>query len=209
MLFIRMMAGIRALAPAHIPRSMNVHSLPDMFHVPPLGPSSPTHVLAIVSSKTSSDQAFLFPVHDVVLVTHCHAIRLPPRNTSLPVVRIALPSYHAFSILHTFMYGHRLDHVLGSLLPLPVDILQSLASHHTVIETKHSSSRVDKIASHLCSYENADLSGLMKHVAHLKDMWQCMVITGMYMLDLWDTLDLAWDVVLYALTQATRIHNSL
>jgi hypothetical protein len=109
------------------------------------------------------------------------------------------------------MYTHRLDAALATLLPMPQAFLESL-SHggrgHTPAsvlsraldtpEVRHT------LASHLCAAAGGNLSALMSHAGHVKELWQDMVALGMYDASLWDALDLAWEVVLGALNLAVE-----
>jgi hypothetical protein len=40
---------------------------------------------------------------------------------------------------------------------------------------------------------------LTSHAAHVKELWQDMATLGLYNCELWDTIDLAWEIVLEAL----------
>jgi hypothetical protein len=60
------------------------------------------------------------------------------------------------------------------------------------------------LASHLCASAGGNLSALMSHAGHVKELWQDMVARGMYDASLWDALDLAWEVVLGALNLAVE-----
>ncbi|KAJ7507054.1 hypothetical protein B0H11DRAFT_2153557 [Mycena galericulata] len=252
----QMQAGIAALAPSHLPQSLPRSHLPAALTIPLRAsssqshPSYPTHALAVhatSSSKSSApapgESASLFPVHAVVLAAHCAKLpRLPPaappsRSGSaltLPVLPLALPSPHAFAILHPWMYTHRLDAALGALLPLPPAFLDGLAAAHSSSSHSHSShshshSRssshasqpqpptppqtlllaalaspptLHALAAHLCATAGANLSALLAHAGHVKELWQDLVALGVYDPALWDALDLAWEVVLGALNLA-------
>ncbi|KAF7343299.1 Clampless protein 1 [Mycena venus] len=227
----QMQAGIAALAPSHLPPSIPRSHLPQALTVPlrapppgaPAPPSYPTHALAIAPpAKSSSGERdapqAIFPVHAVVLAAHCAKIpRLPspPRTHSasasvtLPVLPLALPSPQAYSILHAFMYTHRLDAALASLLPMPPAFLESLCSTSqtpaSVVAAALNTPAVrHTLAAHLCASSGGNLSALMAHAGHVKELWQDMVALGMYDLALWDALDLAWEVVLGAMNLAAQ-----
>ncbi|KAJ7618608.1 hypothetical protein FB45DRAFT_981190 [Roridomyces roridus] len=217
----QMQAGIAALAPSHLPQSIPKSHLPSTLTVPlratsAAHPSYPTHVLAVTSSKSRSEPASLFPVHGVVLAAHCAKLpRLPPAqhgsrsSATLPVLPFSLPSPQAFTILHPYMYTHRLDAALAALLPLPPAFLETLAPgpsadapHARVSAALSSRSAIHALAAHLAASAGGSLSALMAHAGHVKELWQDMVALGLYDAELWDALDLAWEVVLAALNLA-------
>ncbi|KAF5384075.1 hypothetical protein D9615_003424 [Tricholomella constricta] len=209
-----MLAGISALAPSHMPSSMPRSRLPSSLTIPlrttsAAQPSYPTHILAVSSSKNPSDQAMMFPVHSLVLASHCAQLpRLPPSHQQphsptvhLPVLPLSIPSPAAFAVLHSFMYHHRLEAVLKALFPMPSGFLQSV-SHEAVLGALASGSTLHQLSSYLCASASGNLSTLTTHTAHVKELWQDMAALGLHDPELWDTLDLAWEVVLGALNLA-------
>ncbi|KAF8182992.1 hypothetical protein K438DRAFT_1839403 [Mycena galopus ATCC 62051] len=218
-----MQAGIASLAPSHLPQNMSIprDRLPSALTVPlcapPHGvlPSYPTHALAIspASSKSSSGKASIFAVHSVVLAAHCAKLPpLPPARApsasgavTLPVLPFALPSPPAFTILHAYMYTHRVDAVLAALLPLPSSFLAPLSASSgsgaasTIAAALASPPHLHTLAAHLASHSSSNISTLLEHAAHVKELWQDMVALGMYDPPLWSALDLAWEVVLGAM----------
>lgn len=170
----------------------------------------PTHILAVASSKSSANElVFLLPVHSIIIAAQCTALsRLPftssttPSGTlHLPVVPLALPSPAAFKVLHGYLYSHSLEAVLKSLFPLPSGFTQGL-SHYTVQATLSSGSTLHQLSSYLCSSAGSNLQVLTNHAAHVKELWQDMVVLGLNDPELWDTLDLAWEITLGALNLA-------
>ncbi|KAJ7151301.1 hypothetical protein C8R43DRAFT_924179 [Mycena crocata] len=231
----QMMAGISALAPSHLPTSLPRSHLPPALTIPIRSvsssphPSYPTHALAIGSSSSKHGQALdahqsLFPVHAVVLTVHCAKLpRLPPpaRSSSsravLPVCPIALPSPQAFSILHAFMYTHRLDAALSALLPLPSSFIESLAASYSSASARGAPTPIALIhavlsapqmrhalSAHLCASAAGNVNALLAHAGHVKELWQDMVALGLYDAELWDALDLSWEVVLGGLNLAAQ-----
>ena len=213
-LFYRMLAGIAALS---IPTSMSKSQLPPSLSIPirPTSsqPTYPTHVLAVGSSKSSpNEHVVLFPIHSIVLASQCSSIpRLPssspPSSSKLhaPVLPLALPSPAAFQVIHAYLYNHSLGGVLQALFPLPSGFVQSL-SHNTVQSTLASGTTLHQLSSYLCSSAGSSLQVLTTHAAHIKELWQDMVALGLCDPELWDTVDLAWEVVLGALNLAASGH---
>ncbi|KAH7869491.1 hypothetical protein F5879DRAFT_795380 [Lentinula edodes] len=211
----QMMAGLSSLAPSHVPSSLPKSHLPPSLSIPLRAPPSratptyPTHVLAVSSSKSSHDtQAIMVPVHSLVLAAQC--ARLPELRTPntavshtlhLPVIPMSVPSPAAFTILRSFMYDHRLDGVLKALFPVPPSFLANL-SHSAVRATMSSGPALHQLSLYLCEASGHNLQTLTTYTAHVKDLWQDMVVLGLFDSELWDTLDLAWDIVLGAMNLA-------
>lgn len=150
----------------------------------------------------------IFPVHSLVLASHCAMLpRLPNASSqagstlNMPVLPLTLPSPAAFSILHQFMYHHQLDSVLKALIPMPSSFLHNL-SHQTVQSTMASGTMLHQLSSYLCSSSSSNLATLTTHAAHVKELWQDMVALGLHDPELWDAVDLAWEVILGALNLA-------
>lgn len=209
-MYPRMLAGIAASQiPSSMPRSRLPHSLNLLLRETSSEPSYPTHVLAVTSSKSPSDMATLLPVHSLVLASYCANLpSLPPSPQQpqspalhLPVLPLSLPSPAAFSLLHSFMYHHRLEAVLKALFPMPTAFLQSL-SHDTVRDALDSGPVLHQLSSYLCSSASANPQTLTTHAAHVKELWQTMISLGIHDPELWDTIDLAWEVILGAFNLA-------
>jgi hypothetical protein len=99
------------------------------------------------------------------------------------------------------MYHHRLDAVLKALIPLPAQFLHNL-SHQTVQSTMSSPNMLHQLSSYLCSSSSSNIGALTTHAAHVKELWQDMVALGLHDPELWDAVDLAWEIVLGALNVA-------
>ncbi|KAJ7507360.1 hypothetical protein B0H11DRAFT_1705894 [Mycena galericulata] len=179
--------------PAEIAITVNDHS-----DYPP-----PTHILAIhgrASKDTPGDarrQVTLIPAHSVVLALHC--ARLPklapstPSYTSadrtqlvVPVQPLCLPSPATFSFLSTFLYTKRVDHLLKSLLPCPPP--PKLDADRTLLPA---------FAARLAGTYTSQ--ALLLHVNSVHGLWQNACVLGVFVDELWDTIDLAWEVLLTAM----------
>lgn len=213
-----MLAGISCLSSSHMPTTMTKSHVPQVMTVPVRSSSSshatyPTHVLAVASSKSSGNEhVFMFPVHNIIIAAQCSALpRLPPSSAvpsstlHLPVLPLSLPSPAAFKVLHGYLYNHSLEAVLKSLFPLPSGFTQGL-SHYTVQSTLSSGSLLHQLSTYLCSASGGSLQALTGHAAHVKELWQDMVALGLHDPELWDTLDLAWEITLGALNIAASTH---
>ncbi|KAK7053018.1 hypothetical protein VNI00_004339 [Paramarasmius palmivorus] len=210
-----MLAGLSSLAPSHVPSSLPRSHLPAFLTVPLRAPSSattpsyPTHALAVSSSRNPEAQPMIVPVHSIVLAANC--ARFPELRTTpahphsptaqLTVVPFALPSPGAFPILVNYMYQHRLDKVLKSLFPVPSGFMSSLSAHD-VREWLNSRTILHQLSTYLCEHDEYSLQRLTAHATHVRDVWQDMVALGLNDPELWDTIDLAWEVILHALNLA-------
>ncbi|KAF7361320.1 hypothetical protein MSAN_01164600 [Mycena sanguinolenta] len=212
----QMLAGTSALSPSHLPAALPKSSLPPYFKVPlhpsrsSIQPCYPTHALAVSNGRPSgpNDMYLIFPVHALLFAAHCSKLQpLPPpapcgsASVHLPVLPLALPSAPAFAILHAFMYSKRLDAVLSALFPVPANFLRSL-THRTVRATLQSGADLHHLSAHLCAASTANVQILMTHIAHVKELWQDMVALGIDDPALWDTVELAYEIVLGALNIA-------
>ncbi|KAJ7262755.1 hypothetical protein B0H12DRAFT_1321783 [Mycena haematopus] len=212
----QMLAGTSALSPSHLPAALPKSSLPPYFTVPFHPPRSsaqpcyPTHAIAVSNGRSSgSDDVLIFPVHALVLTAHCSKLQpFPPpapcasSSVHLPVLPLALPSAPAFAILHAFMYSKRLDAVLNALFPVPTNFLRAL-THRTVRAALQSGADLHHLSAHLCTASSANVQILMTHTAHVKELWQDMIALGIDDAALWDTVELAYEIVLGALNLAS------
>lgn len=114
---------------------------------------------------------------------------------------LSLPSPAAFAIIHSYIYHHRPEAVLQSLFPVPSQFVQAL-SGESIRSTLASGSALHHLSSYLCKASSGNLQTLMTHATHVKELWQDMVALGIHDPELWDTVDLAWEVILGALNLA-------
>ncbi|KAJ3826662.1 hypothetical protein F5878DRAFT_28136 [Lentinula raphanica] len=217
----QMMAGLSSLAPSHVPSSLPRSHLPPLLSIPLRAPSSgitptyPTHVLAVSSSKSPHESnALMIPVHSLVLAAQCarlpqlHTPNTPVSHTlNLPVIPMSIPSPRAFTILRSFMYDHRLDRVLEALFPVPSSFLANL-SHSGIRATMSSGPALHQLSLYLCEASSQNLQTLTACTARVKDLWQDMVALGLFDTELWDTLDLAWEIVLGAMNLAVVMRQN-
>nr|GAT50062.1 predicted protein [Mycena chlorophos] len=216
-----MLAGTSSLSPNHLPVALPKTHLPPYFgvslvpaHDGVMQPIYPTHVLAIANTSpaTAADTHLLFPIHGPVLAAHCSKLpalpppaprsRTTPATLHLPVLPLALPSAPAFAILLPFLYARRPATALGSLLPIPPAFLQTLTSHKAVRATLGSPADCHALAAQVCTASGGSVQTLMTHTAHVKELWQDVVALGIDDDALWDTVHLAYEIVLGALNLA-------
>ncbi|KAJ7291036.1 hypothetical protein C8J57DRAFT_1429666 [Mycena rebaudengoi] len=180
--------------PAEVVITINDHS-----DYPP-----PTHMLALFSlpkdlGSTARRQVTLMPTHTVVLALHC--ARLPkfsspsptPAYTSddrtqlvVPVQPLGVPSPASFPLLSAFLYTKRADSLLKSLLPCPPPA--ALDDDRTLLPS---------FAARLAATYTGQ--ALILNVLAVHGLWKNACVLGVFVDELWDTIDLAWEVLLTAI----------
>ncbi|KAJ7175491.1 hypothetical protein C8R46DRAFT_873908, partial [Mycena filopes] len=167
----------------------------------------PTHILAVSTpSNTATPEALsLVAIHGIVFAANCTAPELrpvgennsPPGALYLPICPIALPSVPALLTLRTYMYNHRVDVLLSALFPLlpapltDAEVRSALASDRTKL----------LLATHLVCADPRPAQ-ILGYAVRVQDVWRTVWCLGMYRAELWDTLDLAWELVIIALNLA-------
>ncbi|KAF7366868.1 Clampless protein 1 [Mycena sanguinolenta] len=124
-----MQAGIRALAPSHLPSSLPRNRMLSSQY----STNSQGSLLHLANRRLQGTRpSSRFTQSSLSCTVPSSHLSRPfcPRRTrlTLRVLPITLPSPPAFSKLHARMYTGRLDDALGSLLPLPASFLASLSS---------------------------------------------------------------------------------
>ncbi|KAF5350607.1 hypothetical protein D9756_008652 [Leucocoprinus leucothites] len=209
-----MLCGANAISlPPSLPRSQVSSTLKVSLRAPDAEAQYPTHLLAISPAKSSSpasDHVHIFAVHAITLAANCARLpALPPSNPipsvngnlTLPVLPLTLPSPAAFHVIHQYLYTHRLDAVMTSL-GFPASAFQQNLTHQNVRAALQSPDALHQLAVRLCQHTSGNLGKLTALTARVKDLWQDMVSLGLYEQELWDTLDLAWEILLGALNLA-------
>jgi len=209
-----LLRGISAFAlPPTLPRSQIPSVLEVSLSIPSDEVQYPSHILAISSAKSSRsdpDYVYVFAVHALVLTANCARLpALPPSNPSpsesghltLPILPVTLPSPAAFHVILRYLYTHRFDGVMTAL-GFPASSFQPNLTHQHVLATLQSRDTVHSLAVLLCRHTSGNLVKLTALTAHVRDLWQDMVSLGIFDNELWDTLDLAWEVLLGALNLA-------
>jgi hypothetical protein len=210
-----MLSGIAALSPSHLPSSMprsQLHHTPSLtIPVRPSGssPSYPTHILALSKSSNSFDSSVtLVATHALILASNCASLpRLPPSapsygsnvNVTLPILPLTIPAPAAFRPLHTFLYNHSAPQLLSTLLrAVPGSFLATLTSPQALRGTLSSGPALHTLSAHLMS-SAPGMSALTDVAQNIAAVWRNAVALGVHDPELWDCLDLAWEVVLGAM----------
>ncbi|KAF9463255.1 hypothetical protein BDZ94DRAFT_1164331 [Collybia nuda] len=171
--------------------------------------SLPTHMMAIYGPPPQNPSAekrkiTLYPVHSTVLAAYC--AKLPAfrptsdavmsatpehivREVTIPVRPICLPSPQTYPQLSSFLYTKRTDALLASMMPcLPP---QSLANQSEIIT----------FATRLAG--TYTIHALLQHAMTVHGLWGNVCALGIFDDALWDTIDLAWQVLLTAIAIGT------
>ncbi|EPQ50522.1 hypothetical protein GLOTRDRAFT_50449 [Gloeophyllum trabeum ATCC 11539] len=202
-----MLAAISAVSQS-VPKALPRTGLPSGFSasVPPqVAHSAPTHVLAVASAGNAAPNVTLIPTHHLVLAAHCANVPGLPRSAPsnggrvmLPVVPFTVPSASTFAILHSYLYTKRLDSLLNALLPLPAHFVPSTLQSAAQI---HGDAR-KRAAQHVAATLGYSADHLARYVGLVHSLWKNIVSLGVYDKELWQALDLAWDVVVNAVYMA-------
>jgi len=220
-----MLSGISSITSSHLPSSLPKHQVPSSLTLPIRhnahpGSTLPTHLLAIASSSkaAANEPVLLFPMHSIVLASQCSSFpRLPSSLHSthsnstikLPVLPFTLPSPTAFRLIHSYLYTHALESILHALLPVPTSFAHNGLAHHTVLSTLASPSALHQLSSYVVQAYGGDVQRVFGCAGHVKELWQDMVALGLNDPELWDTLDLAWEIVLGALNLAAAAQREM
>ncbi|KAG2007211.1 hypothetical protein CC2G_014924 [Coprinopsis cinerea AmutBmut pab1-1] len=172
---------------------------------------APSHMVAVFgpaprTAVPKPRKVTLYPVHSFVLAAHCSNLPpFPPAATipsapassddkvRLPVRSLCLPSPENYAPLAAYLYHKQTTTLLNAMLPSPVP-------HNFEIEQKHGAT-VDSFATRLgrtYTFEKLLLNTMMIH-----GLWQNACALGIHDQLLWDTIDLAWQVMLTALAVST------
>ncbi|KII91579.1 hypothetical protein PLICRDRAFT_105411 [Plicaturopsis crispa FD-325 SS-3] len=173
----------------------------------------PTHLLAISQSQSRSSppELPLYATHSLVLATACSALpalppsQLHPNATSLnlPILPLAVPAPAAFPALHAYLYTHDVPALLSALAPLPPTFLASITSApSSVAHTLSSGPALHQLSAHAVHTLRGDRAALMGLAQRVNGLWKNACALGVHDPELWDAMDLAWEVVLGALNLA-------
>ncbi|EGO01212.1 hypothetical protein SERLA73DRAFT_167340 [Serpula lacrymans var. lacrymans S7.3] len=208
-------------------RSLTIPIRPSSLHPSsPSSPSFPTHILALTPASKSQAAydapATLVATHSLILAAHCASLPRLPHSTppsspgtvsiTIPVLPLSIPAPQAFAPLHSFMYTHSTATLMSALLPAcPSSFLSSLStSSASARGTLSSGPALHTLSSHLLSHvpggQHNAMSALAGVAQHVAAVWRNAVALGIHDHELWDCLDLAWEVVLGAMNLGAGIN---
>ncbi|KAJ8487844.1 hypothetical protein ONZ51_g3937 [Trametes cubensis] len=135
------------------------------------------------------------------------ALRTPP-----------CPAPTTFPLLHAYLHTMRPDTLLASLLPALASALPQLSGANTsagsnklVYVAQFSSDRLLRLAHALAGAalqrggsQGGAMSTLMSHIKVVNGLWQNVCALGVFDAELWGVMDLAWEVILAAMTKVSE-----
>jgi hypothetical protein len=181
-----------------------------------LSSALPSHMLAVFgpSSKKGSTErrkVTLYPAHSLVFAAYCSKLpAFPPVDISatpplrapqelvVPIRPLCLPSPQTYPRLSAFLYTKRADILLQSLMPCqpPTLLMQSQEQ-----ETPSQSSQLLEFAARLAGTYTPQ--ALLQHTMTVHGVWQNVCALGIFDDSLWETMDLAWQILLTAIAIGT------
>ncbi|KAG2103379.1 uncharacterized protein F5147DRAFT_746682 [Suillus discolor] len=201
---LRVLAGIKAEPASNVlPRELSII-------VNDVSSDVPTHMFAVFSSRQPAParrrRVTLFPAHNLVFAIHCANLPVLPtpapaiaecagQEIKVPVVPLCIPAPEVFPQLSTFLYTKRIDHLLGSLMPLPTPPQLYLDDPTTVMPLLRQFAQ--KIA------DTYTVSALLRHITKVHCTWRNTVALGIADERLWCALDTAWEILLTSLAIST------
>lgn len=164
----------------------------------------PTHMMAVYGPQPKAGAASqrrrvtLFPIHSLVFAVYCSKLppfppsapQSTPQGVTVPVRPLCLPAPQTYPQLSSFLYSKRTDLLLQSLMPCPPS---------TNLETDPS--ELPKFATKLAGTYTSQ--ALLQHTMTVHGLWQNVCALGIFDDCLWDTIDLAWQVLLTAIAIGT------
>jgi len=165
----------------------------------------PTHMLAIFGKPPPGGprKVTLYPVHSLVLAAQCanlpkfpSALPVPlhergQQEVEVPVFSICLPSPQSYPQLSRYLYTKQVDPMLRAFLPGPLPTAFMVNRDRLLVS----------FASDLAS--TFTLQTLAKYAINLHGLWQNVCALGIFDDDLWDAIDVMWQVLLTSLAVAT------
>ena len=187
-----------------------------------LSSALPSHMFAVYgppSKKGSSERrkVTLYPVHSLIFAAYCS--KLPPfppagvpttsqpgvpQELNVPIRPLCLPSPQTYPCLSAFLYTKRTDMLLQSLMPCQPPT--PLAQRQEQDTPSQSSQIVDFSARLAATYTT---QALLQHTMTVHGLWQNVCALGIFDDSLWETIDLAWHILLTAIAIGTGSPQSM
>lgn len=164
----------------------------------------PTHVLAVTNTKRDDTRGrvSLYPAHSVIFAAHCAKMpSFPPtlplpsepsdlRSIRVPVFLINVPNPETFAALLIFLYVKNSMRLTMDLLPI--------RPPPTLFEDR---SQIIRYASELA--KTLTEAALVRLAVKIHGFWQNVCAFVIDNEQLWDTLDVLWEVSLTSLAIST------
>jgi len=178
----------------------------------------PTHMFAVYSRRTnigSRRRVTLFPVHNIIFSTQCANLPnlpTPPKPTSpidssesftitIPVVPLSIPSPQTFPQLSAYLYTRCTSDLMMYLLPpCPQGSPPPSVDDTDPITLQQHARRMA---------ETYTVQFLLAQAMTINGFWRNVCALGIFDSDLWDSMDVAWEIVLNALAISTGNDDAL
>ena len=132
------------------------------------------------------------------------------------MVPVAVPDASTFPHLHAYLHTKRADTLLATLLPklqtlLPPASGSSSSSSSRVYSEQFSKDAIPRLAQALASaaYTQGGPQGalglLMAHAKVVNGLWKNTCALGVFDTELWNMMDLSWDVIIAALNRIIEV----
>jgi len=187
-----------------------------------LSSALPSHMFAVYgppSKKGSSERrkVTLYPAHSLIFAAYCS--KLPPfppaatpttsqsgvpQELNVPIRPLCLPSPQTYPHLSAFLYTKRTDILLQSLMPCQPPT--TLGQGQEQDPSSQSSQLVDFSARLAGTYTT---QALLQHTMTVHGLWQNVCALGIFDECLWETIDLAWQILLTAIAIGTGNPQSM
>ncbi|PFH53471.1 hypothetical protein AMATHDRAFT_54553 [Amanita thiersii Skay4041] len=177
-----------------------------------LSAALPTHMLAVYGplpkqNPSARRRVTLYPAHSLIFAAHCaklppfSPVLLPareaegdvPQEVTVPIQPLLLPSPQTYALLTAFLYTKRVDVLLRTLMPPGCPLPLKL-------EDK-SQTALQSFAARLAGTYTPQM--LLQQTMTVQGLWQNVCALGVFDDELWDTMDLAWKVLLTAISIST------
>lgn len=176
--------------------------------------AAPSHMFAVYGppaqkGSTERRKVTLYPAHSLIFAAYCSKLppfppsgfedtsqQSAPQELNVPVRPLCLPSPQTYPCLSSFLYTKRTDALLQSLVPcqLPTALIQrqeevSLPSSLVTFATRLAGTYTTQ--------------ALLQHIMTVHGLWQNVCALGIFDDSLWETIDLAWQILLTAIAIGT------
>lgn len=194
----------------------------------PSSPSTPTAAsFAAQAQQASTTIVPLYPTHSLVLAAHCTLLPTLPAARAgtkaaalnLPVVPLTVPDAPTFPHLHAYLHTKRADTLLATLLPALQSSLPSASAaasgsgvprSYTSLFSGDALLRLSQAlasAAYTQGGPQGAVPALMAYARVVNGLWKNTCALGVFDTELWAVMDLAWEVILAALTRIVEVQR--
>ncbi|KAG9023553.1 hypothetical protein FRB95_012909 [Tulasnella sp. JGI-2019a] len=194
------------------PTDLKVHMLsnyPNQFVV------YPTHLIC-VSALNGTGGGVVYPINALVLVAHCARLPSFPPSASLqpdvsnhllmPVVPIRLPHPPSFAKLFDYLYTKNFGRLCAALCPIPSESLAAITDATNNAQPRQRGELLTKIVDTI--RETYEVAALLEKMKFIHGLWSNVCELGIAEEGIWKCMNLAWQVLMRALSSKPRVETS-